>query len=48
MSFDLSNHSLNIWESIGTLIPKVGVHLGVLGSLLHTLGGLTVILRLHS
>jgi hypothetical protein len=29
MGFDPCNYSLKIWESIGTLIPKVGVHLGV-------------------
>jgi len=29
MSFDLCNRLLKIWESIGTLTPKVGTHLGV-------------------
>jgi hypothetical protein len=29
MSFDPCNRPLKIWKSIGTLIPKVGVHLGV-------------------
>jgi hypothetical protein len=29
MGSDLWNHALKIWESIGTLIPKVGIHLGV-------------------
>jgi hypothetical protein len=29
MSFDPWNTFLNIWDSIGILIPKVGVHLGV-------------------
>jgi hypothetical protein len=28
LSFDPCNHSLNIWESIGTPIPKVGFSLG--------------------
>jgi len=31
LSFDLCNHSLIIWESIRTPIPKVGVPLGVWG-----------------
>jgi hypothetical protein len=31
MSFDLYNHHLNVQESIGTLTPKVEVHLGVWG-----------------
>jgi hypothetical protein len=31
MSFDPYNHSLKIQEFTGTLIPKVGVHLGVWG-----------------
>ncbi len=31
MSFDSSNCSLNIWQSIGTLTPKVGALLGVCG-----------------
>jgi hypothetical protein len=29
MGFDPCNRSLKIWESIGTLTPKVGAHLGV-------------------
>jgi hypothetical protein len=29
MGFDLCNHSLKIWESIGTPTPKMGAHLGV-------------------
>jgi len=29
MGFDLCNCSLKIWESMGTLTPKVRVHLGV-------------------
>jgi hypothetical protein len=36
MSFDLCNHPLKIWKSIGTLTPKVKAHLGVWGSFLHT------------
>jgi len=31
MSFDLWNTFLKIWNSIGILLPKVGVHLGVCG-----------------
>jgi len=31
MSFDPCNYPLKIWESIGTLIPKVRAHLGVCG-----------------
>jgi hypothetical protein len=31
MGFDPCNHFLKIWESIRTLMPKVGVHLGVWG-----------------
>jgi hypothetical protein len=31
MNFDLSNRSLNIWDSKMTPTPKVGVHLGVCG-----------------
>jgi hypothetical protein len=31
MSFDSWNHTLKIQESIGTLIPKVGAHLGICG-----------------
>jgi len=31
MNFDLYNRPLKIWESIGTLTPKLGVHLGVWG-----------------
>ncbi len=31
LGFDPCNHSLNIWESIGTLTPNMGVHLGVWG-----------------
>jgi hypothetical protein len=31
MSFDLPNHFLKIRDSIGTLTPKMGVHLGVCG-----------------
>jgi len=37
MSFDPYNYPLKVWESIGTLIPKVGTHLGVWGSFLQTL-----------
>jgi hypothetical protein len=37
MSFDPCNRSLKIREFIKTLIPKVGVHLGVWGSFPHTL-----------
>jgi hypothetical protein len=29
MGFNLCNHSLNIWESIKTPVPKMGVHLGM-------------------
>jgi hypothetical protein len=29
MGFDLCNHFLKIWESIGTPIPKMEAHLGV-------------------
>jgi len=29
MGFDPYNCSLNIWESIGTLTPQMGVTLGV-------------------
>jgi hypothetical protein len=31
MSFDSPNCSMKVWKSIGTLTPKVGVHLGVCG-----------------
>jgi hypothetical protein len=31
MGFDPSNHTLKIRKSIGTLIPKMGVHLGMWG-----------------
>jgi len=31
MNFDPCNHPLKIQESIGTLIPKVGAHLGMWG-----------------
>jgi hypothetical protein len=31
MSFDPFNCLLKIWKSIGTLIPKVGIHLGMWG-----------------
>jgi hypothetical protein len=31
MNFDPCNCLLKIWESIGTPIPKMGVHLGVWG-----------------
>jgi hypothetical protein len=31
MSFDLSNHSLEIQDSIRTSTPKVGIHLGMCG-----------------
>jgi hypothetical protein len=31
MSFDPSNHSLKIWESIGTPTPIMEIHLGVFG-----------------
>jgi hypothetical protein len=31
IGFDLCNHSLKIQESIGTLIPKMGAHLGMWG-----------------
>ncbi len=31
MGFDPYNHSLNIQESIKTLAPKVGAHLGMWG-----------------
>jgi hypothetical protein len=31
MSFDPCNYLLKIWESIRTLIPKMGAHLGVWG-----------------
>jgi len=31
MGFDPYNRSLKVWESIGTLTPKVGAHLGVWG-----------------
>jgi hypothetical protein len=37
MGFDPYNCSLKIRESIGTLTPKVGVHLGVWSSFPHTL-----------
>ncbi len=36
MSFNSCNYPLNIQESIGTPIPKVGAHLGVWGSFPHT------------
>ncbi len=36
LGFHSCNHSLNIWESIGTLTPNMGVHLGVWGFFLHT------------
>jgi hypothetical protein len=29
IGFDPCNHPLNVWESIGTPTPKMGVHLGV-------------------
>jgi hypothetical protein len=52
MNFDLYNCPLMIWKSIGTLIPKVGTHLGVWGFIpshfLAFLGARNVILRLHS
>ncbi len=35
MSFDPCYRLLKIWESIGTPIPKVGVHLGMWGFILH-------------
>ncbi len=31
LGFDPCNHSLNIWESIGTPIPNMRIHLGVWG-----------------
>jgi hypothetical protein len=31
MNFDPYNRPLKIWESIGTLIPKMRAHLGVWG-----------------
>jgi hypothetical protein len=37
MKFYSSNHSINIRKSIGTLIHKVGVHLGMCGLFPHTL-----------
>jgi hypothetical protein len=37
MGFDPYNYPLKIQESIETPTPKMGVHLGVEGSLLHTL-----------
>jgi hypothetical protein len=37
MGFDPCNYSMKIWDSIGTLTLKVGVHLGVWGSFPHTL-----------
>ncbi len=37
MGFDPCNCSLKIEKSIRILIPKVGIHLGVCGSFLHTL-----------
>ncbi len=37
MSLDPYNHLLKVWESIRTPIPKVGTHLGVWGSFLHSL-----------
>jgi hypothetical protein len=51
MSFDPSNPSLKIRESIGTLTPKVGVHLGVGLIPSHSLcihGSVHVIPELHS
>jgi hypothetical protein len=52
LSFDPCNRSLKIWKSIGTLIPKVGAHLGVWGfipSHSHVLlGPWNVIPMLHS
>jgi hypothetical protein len=36
MSFDPCNHPLKIRKSIGTSTPKMGAHLGVWGSFLHT------------
>jgi hypothetical protein len=51
MGFDLCDHSLKIWESIGTLTPKVGTHLVVwrfIPSHSPTLPGTwNVTLRLH-
>ncbi len=44
IGFDSYNHSLKIWESIGTPTPKVGAHLGMWGyhplTLSHTLGNM--------
>jgi len=37
LNFNPYNCLLKIWESIGILIPKVGVHLGMWGSFPHTL-----------
>jgi hypothetical protein len=37
MNFDPFIHPLQIQESIETLIPKVGAHLGMWGSFPHTL-----------
>jgi hypothetical protein len=31
MSFDPLNFFMKIWDSIGTLIPKIGIHLGMCG-----------------
>jgi hypothetical protein len=37
MGFDPCNHSMKIWESIGTPTPNVGFHLGVWRFNSHTL-----------
>jgi hypothetical protein len=52
MAFDPCNRSLKIWESIETLTPKVGAHLGVWGFIpSHSptlMGAWNVIPGLHS
>ncbi len=52
MGFDPCNCSLEVWESIRTPTPKVGVHLEVWSFILsHSptlLGACNVTLRLHS
>jgi hypothetical protein len=52
MGFNPFNHSLKIWESTGTLTPKVGAHLGVWGFIpSHSptlLGAWNVTISLHT
>jgi hypothetical protein len=48
MSFDPQNTSLNIQDSIGFPIPKVGIHWECVGSFPHTFKSANVTLRWHS